>query len=46
MIIVIILTCKYVGSSRNIWARRNIGCFTRDIHEFMTRSCSATIGTP
>ena len=29
-----------------IWFSRNIGCFTRDIHNFMTCSCSATITTP
>ena len=34
---------KYVGLVVTFWLSRYIGCFTRDIHDFMVCSCSATI---
>ena len=34
---------EYVYQVVTFWLGRNIGCFTRDIHDFMTCSCSATM---
>ena len=36
----------YVGSVVTFWLSRKIVCFTRDIHDFMMRSCSAAIVQP
>ena len=33
---------RSVGRVVPKWLSRNIGCFTRDIHDFLTCSCSTT----
>ena len=37
---------KYAGQVVTFWLSRNIGHFTRDIHDCLVYSCSATVGTP
>ena len=37
---------EYVGQVVMFWLSRDIGCPMRDIHDFLTCSCSANIGKP